>query len=76
MNKFPDKTNHVTHYLLSKFLGNDRHRQMNKKGLRSDCCNAQVIIVGREGYKCIKCGVLGRSKTDYERMSFMSKSIS
>jgi hypothetical protein len=81
MRRCMGELNQNKHPVNSSFLiknhGTGKRPAMNKRStIQSDCCDASIIIVGEKAYKCVQCGAHCAIGTDYERMSYMSKSIS
>jgi len=77
MDELPDYKAHVsTSFLIENRTGGDGMKMNKRKITQSDCCDASVIIIGQKTYKCVKCGGCCAIGTDYESMSYMSKSIS
>jgi hypothetical protein len=77
MDELPKKKNPVTSYfLIQNRMPRYRMGMSKTKNIQSDCCDASVIIVGQKAYKCIQCGSHCSPGTDFESMSYKSKSIS
>lgn len=53
-----------------------RRQLMKNKNIRSDCCDASVIIVGQKAFQCIQCGSRCAVAMDYESMSYISNNFS
>jgi hypothetical protein len=77
MDELTNKKNPVSSSFLMQNRGTGKSPTMNKRNtIKSDCCDASVIILGEKAYKCVQCGDHCAIGTDYERMSYISKSIS
>jgi hypothetical protein len=77
MGELPDDKSPVRpSFIIKNRATETRRRLMKNKNIRSDCCDASVIIVGQKAFQCIQCGNRCAVAVDYESMSYISKNFS
>jgi hypothetical protein len=76
MDELPKKNPVTSSFLIQNSSAAKRIAMKKRNNIQSDCCDASVIIVGQKAYKCVQCGGCCSLGTDFETMSYMSKSIS
>lgn len=71
-----DKSSVRPSFIIKNSATEMRRQLMKNKNIRSDCCDASVIIVGQKAFQCIQCGSRCAVAMDYESMSYISNNFS